>query len=1479
MNAAPTGTVTFLFTDIEGSTQRWERHGVAMEAALARHNAIIAGAIEQHGGYVFKTVGDAFCAAFADAGGAVEAAVTAQRALDAERFHVGDEAEPLRVRMGIHTGLVELRDGDYLGRPVNRVARLMSAGHGGQILLSLATQQLLRDRLPEGRRLVDLGVHRLRGLEHTEHIFRLVGDGWPDVATPPDTAERLGTGGLADLEGLIVDAACPYRGLQAFREADAPFFFGREVFTGRLLDAISAKPMVGVIGPSGSGKSSVVFAGMLPKLRAAGAGGSAGDGWTVLKLRPGAEPFHALAGVVVPLLEGEISETARLVETRRMAEALLDGTLRLRHAIERAREKRDAPLRLLFVVDQFEELYTLCPDARVQRAFQDLLFETVHAVNGAAPVKLALTLRADFMGHALAYRPFADAVQDHNVVLGPMNHEELARAIAKPAELQGRAFESGLVERIIDDVGEEAGSLPLLEFALTELWEGQQAGWLTHEAYEAIGRVDGAVALHADTIIASLDAPTRQLARQVFVQLVRPGEGTEDTRRVAHREELGEDGWTLVRRLADARLVITDRDERGRETAEVVHEALIRTWGRLAEWMGEDRRFRRWQERLRFSIAQWERAGRDEGALLRGLPLAEAEQWLETKAETLPQAERDFIAASRDRRLEREAVERERIERELAMNAVLRKRAVLLALALVAAAGLALASLGLARRSARLATEARRAERLATSRELAAAALQLIDTDPELGLLLATEAVSTTLRSDDGVLPEARAALLRLLETSRLRQRLDLGDQMNGLDWSRDGRLIAVGGEGRVVLLELDADRVVRQSVVSLPTAGGGQESVADSVPDNVAGSAVLATGISLSPDASRVAVGSTDGWARVWSVRDRRWLLQEQVWVPSEGAQDIEIILDPVRVVFSPDGSRLLAGSQFGQQVAMLDVNEGRVVYTRTIGARLTGVAFSPRGDRVAWTTTEGSAHVAEAETGEPIASLRAGLSWTHHVDFSPDGMRIATAGADGYIRLWEWRDDPVPHYEELDQLLMPDQQIVRSVFFSPDGDAMLAAGGAFTGKLAMWPLAGTQRRLDLTGHLSQARFAVWSPDGRHVASIGNQDGTVRIWDVRSDHAFRTYQPENASLTDAGLSRSGRYLIMNLVTGQEDTDVVLDSSDLSAVLEWTPFPGEGRRWTDMLSDDKGVASLSMEGRFAAWALPTGTRVISQQLASESQSLPAKYLTFFSQIDDSAIYTYAVDGRIRRFDTRTHSTDVLIDTQVSLDDNQSVHMEVSPAGDRVALLQFETNASSTLSLWNGRTGSAIVEEAGDARDWGHRLYQFSPDGSKLAVGNVDGEIEIWASDTGQELLRLDNAGLVLSAKFSPDGTELLTCDQLGRSRVWSLEDGSRRLELTGSNHCNYAADGDIIITVGGDVARLWDARTGVSLLWVENANAAFLSPDGSMVLAVSEDGAVRAMPFDAETLLEQAARATTRTLTDSECRQFLHLQDGCPPQD
>lgn len=452
---------------------------------------------------------------------------------------------------------------------------------------------------------------------------------------------------------------CPYRGLFHFGPGDAEYFFGRKSFIKTLFQATQTRNFIPLLGASGSGKSSVVFAGLVPKLQQE-------SHWQFTHFRPGSDPFHALALALVPLYTTNLNETERLAQARQLANYLRDGDIPLADVF--AQIKHNYPSeRVLLIADQFEELYTLCPDETIRRNFLDKLttfpFERVGMV-------LVLTMRADFLGNALSYRPFADVLQNTDLKLGPMNREELTEVIEKPAQKLGVTFEAGLVERILDDVESEPGNLPLLEFALTELWQRRQGKELTHLAYTEIGQVQGALARHANEEYDKLSEAQRKEVRRIFIQLVRPGEGTEDTRRLATKAELGAVNWALVKQLADARLVVTSRSEEAQvETVEVVHEALIRNWGELRGWMDTDRVFRAWQERLRAGMYQWQQiengdvTGWDESRLLRGTALAEAEEKLKQRPEDLSEGELFYIQVSVKLR-DKEQRRRERVRRQ-----------------------------------------------------------------------------------------------------------------------------------------------------------------------------------------------------------------------------------------------------------------------------------------------------------------------------------------------------------------------------------------------------------------------------------------------------------------------------------------------------------------------------------------------------------------------------------------------------------------------------------------------------------------------------------------------------------------------------------------------------------------------------------------------------------------------------------------------
>lgn len=394
------------------------------------------------------------------------------------------------------------------------------------------------------------------------------------------------------LRPLPVDTVSPYKGLYAFTHLDADDFFGREAFTARLLTAVHSQPLVAVIGPSGSGKSSVVHTGLLPRLSATlGADAASSDDlhWLIAHCRPGSAPFHAVAEALTPLLAPFAQTSERLLQarTQELAQQLQSGELSLadiaNDILHRVSPRPLASTRVLLIIDQLEELYTLCPDAAARQAFVDLLTPLASPMSdGAGACTVLLTMRADFMGQAVSYRPFADALQDASLLLGPMQRDELQRAVEEPARKRRVVFEPGLVERLLADVGDEPGNLPLLQFALALLWQQLVGEQLTHVAYEAIGGVTGALTIYAESVYAQLDAVEQARVERLLPQLVCPGEGTGDTRQVVNRSEFAEPDWQLIRKLADDRLVVMDQNPAGQETAEIVHEALIRSWGRLA---------------------------------------------------------------------------------------------------------------------------------------------------------------------------------------------------------------------------------------------------------------------------------------------------------------------------------------------------------------------------------------------------------------------------------------------------------------------------------------------------------------------------------------------------------------------------------------------------------------------------------------------------------------------------------------------------------------------------------------------------------------------------------------------------------------------------------------------------------------------------------------------------------------------------------
>ena len=440
---------------------------------------------------------------------------------------------------------------------------------------------------------------------------------------------------------------CPYRGLLAFTEDDAPLFYGRDAFADDLLQKARTLKLIAVVGPSGTGKSSVVQAGLLPRLRRERAPNAQ---WEAIIFRPGNRPFHNLASELVALYETNPSKTEQMLAANKLGEVLAKNELPLDVPINEALKVTKWANRLLFIVDQFEELFTLTEE-KDRKPFINLLLKATEST----PITIVLTLRADFYSQAIsASRELSDAIQQGIVNIGYVKREELRRAIVKPAASVGLQFEDGLVERILDNLKDEPGDLPLLEFALTELWEKRQGNRVTNQLYESIGGVEGSISKRAEEVFTSLAPPQQNLAIRAFTRLVRVSaaseEGTETRQRVKLKD-FNEVTQSVLQPFVKARLLVTSRNEAtGEEIVEVAHEALIKNWDRLKEIVSQDREFLLWRQEFNFLRAKWIRTqketNKDHEGLLLGIDLSKAKKILKSNAEDLNEEEKLFIRKS-----------------------------------------------------------------------------------------------------------------------------------------------------------------------------------------------------------------------------------------------------------------------------------------------------------------------------------------------------------------------------------------------------------------------------------------------------------------------------------------------------------------------------------------------------------------------------------------------------------------------------------------------------------------------------------------------------------------------------------------------------------------------------------------------------------------------------------------------------------------
>lgn len=1406
----PEGTVTFLFTDIEGSTQLLHRLRDKYAILLADHHRILRDAFANWDGHEVDTQGDAFFVAFSRATQAVGAAAEAQRKL-AE--HVWLERVVVRVRMGIHTGESWTGSEGYVGMDVHRAARIAHVGNGGQVLLSETTTALVRDELPPGINLLDLGRHLLKDIHRPEHIHQLVIEGLPAEFPPLTSLEVLP---LESARPPRKVSACPYRGLSAFQESDAQFYFGRETFIDALEHAVRTKKLVAVIvGSSGSGKSSALFAGLMPRLR------KEGD-YQFAIFRPGSQPFYALAGSLVPLLEPDLSETDLLAETRNLAERFAKGEVGLAQVTGRILEKTTGIRQVLLVVDQFEELYTLCLDPQIQKAFVDELLATVkasRAQRNSFSVVL-LTLRADFMGQALAHRPFADALQEASLLMGPMNRQELHMAIEKPAEMQGAAFEPGLVERILDDVGEKPGNLPLLEFTLTQLWEQQTDGWMTHDDYEAMGCVEGALAAYADQVYAELDPDEQECARRALVQLVQPGEGTEDTRRIATRDELGDESWSLIQRLANRRLVVTGRDAQGRETAEVVHETLIQKWGRFQVWMDGDRAFRVWQEQLRGNLRQWQESEQEPGALLSGGRLSMAQEWLAERGDDLSRTEMEYILASQVEQQTLQELEVARQKREVALTR--RSRNFLVALAVILVLGVigtsSLAYLarqaqgeaerqGMARATQQILAE-QQAD-LARARELALAALNNLEVDPERSILLGLQSASVYTSLGQKLPNDLQSTLHQAIQASRVRMTWEAGDEsILSAGFIQTGdlpRVLTSNSEKGTVTLW---DPVLNQKLLEIPippsvqveacfNLDGSLVAVSENktvrILENESGQ-ILQTLTGYSSDIEDL-IFSPDGQLIL-----TRELTTSTLREIESGYVRLEIP-NPQgdRSVFSPDG-KFIASRTPGDTISIFDSLSGETLTTIQLDPNLDiiALAFNPQGTRLAGAGRANEIPVWDIQTGETLLSidlsqgniLSAGQVAT--LAYSPDGKWLALPGAiydaDSGKELF---------------LLLGHTQGLHSLAFNSDGNRLITV--SFDQTVKMWDLTTNNELLTLSHPSGGPVYGVaFSPDGKWLVTTG-QDKTARVWELASGKLIQTLEGHTDFVNSAAFSPDG----VLLATSSADRSVTIWDTHTWVTL---------RVLTGHLEDKLGVVP---------WIRGVVAIAFSPQCGSSSTTGKTCPLA-----------GVGMGGQLIVWDALT---------------GKNLHTYQDPEGG-LKCVAFSPDgkllAVGSAGMLNPPEGAVTLL---DTATW-NILHTFP------------GE-----------------SGWTWGVAFSPDGKWLASIHFYGQIRVWDLATNEAQFSLTnfgGGNSLAFDPTGSFLATTGGGTISVWDVRTRELLFDLSGHGpppipSLTFSPDGKYLASASFDGTARVFVIPTEDLLAFAYSRLTRGFTLEECQQYLH-QEQCP---
>jgi len=1201
------------------------------------------------------------------------------------------------------------------------------------------------------------------------------------VVVPEGVAPLIITPDMLDLEMTTPELVNPYKGLRAFQEGDSDDFFGREALTERLLERLTEPDQryrfLAVVGPSGSGKSSVVKAGVIPALRRGRLEGS--KNWFIVEMVPSTDAVRELEAA---LLAVAIYPPDDLGEQLRASD---EGLARVVHQIL-PKDKSE----LVIFIDQFEEVFTQTFDNAVRIHFMRSILKAVE--DPASRLRVIITIRADFYDKPLLYPEFGALVRERTEIVLPLNRAELSRTITGPAERVGVIVEEGLVETIIQEVSEEPGALPLLQYALTENFERRQGRVMTLMAYLESGGVLGSLARRAEELHNEMTPEQQEAVRQLFLRLVTLGEGTEDTRRrilwseLAFTQEQDDPLQTVLDRFGKFRLLTFDNDPQTREpTIEVAHEALIRQWERLRQWLANSREDLRIQRRLSMAVVEYRNAGQDPSFLASGSRLTQFETLITSQDIVLTQEERHYILASIDKRQEAARQEEARRQREARLEKrnrqFLRGLVAVLSVAFIGALILS----GFAINQSIIAQNERdRAEREAEETLSLGLAQNAVLTPrdgeaPFLPLSLVMEAnrLSNPPADVQRALAEVfwQAGAVRRYEGHAIGANSEADKRVWSVAYRPDGEMIASGAQNAVIILwDAQTGQEIRRledghnpaegRIYGLAFSPDGQTLISggsdgDLVLWDVATGDILQTfeghtagvwAVAFAPDGQSVFSSSADTNIFRWDVANGT-ILQRYV-----GHTDQVISFD-----ISPDGTRLVSGG-FDSLVRVWDVESGQELYTLGEGlGRILGISISPTGQQAVSVGLGRQVILWNLETREQIRTFADVPETPRGVDFAPNGQTFALAGFDSTVR---WLD--INSGATLQNFLGHEAQ-VPTVAFSPDGNALVS--GSYDSYLIRWDLYG--RGGEIRRYPAQAQrytTLALSPSGDY-ALTGSFAGQLALVDIETGETVRTFGQDLGEVYSA---------VFN------DNRQVYVASQKGGLALWDVNTGEQiRRYDDLTAPVRAVA-LHPQGTFLAAG------------GGNIQISPQRPL-------DNRVYVWSVNGTTQtpRFVLAGHTSPVQA-------------LAFSPDGSLLA----SAGDDQQIILWNMADGTEVRRMTGQHTN-GILSLAFSPDGSRLASGGREASIILWDVTSGAFIRRFQgHIAAVRQLAFVFEGEGLLSASGNMPSRTNTL------------NRDDTIILWDVAI---GEELRRFRAHTGpVTGLEILPQQDAFLTvaDDGQMIL-------------------------------------------------